>query len=83
MDLSAVNTPQFDWARSMMGRKARPVPPVYQPEVPAGAVFFGAFNPLHQRKFEYLSYPTHEPNNEKNEQNCSEYATTDIHVILH
>jgi hypothetical protein len=29
------------------------------------------------------SYPAHEPNNEKNEQNCSEYATTDIHVILH
>jgi hypothetical protein len=30
-----------------------------------------------------LSYPAHEPNNEKNEQNCSEYATTDIHAILH
>ena len=30
-----------------------------------------------------LSYPAHEPNNEKNEQNCSEYATTDIHGILH
>jgi len=30
-----------------------------------------------------LSYPAHEPNNEKHEQNCSEYAATDIHVILH
>jgi NADP-dependent 3-hydroxy acid dehydrogenase YdfG len=35
VDLPAVNTPQFDWARNKMGFKAQPVPPVYQPEVPA------------------------------------------------
>jgi len=48
VDLPAVNTPQFDWARNKMGRKARPVPPVYQPEVAARAIYFGAFNPRRQ-----------------------------------
>jgi short-subunit dehydrogenase len=48
VDLPAVNTPQFDWARNKMGRKARPVPPVFQPEVPARAIYFGAFNPRRQ-----------------------------------
>jgi short-subunit dehydrogenase len=48
VDLPAVNTPQFDWARNKMGFKAQPVPPVYQPEVPARAIYFGAFNPRRQ-----------------------------------
>jgi short-subunit dehydrogenase len=48
VDLPAVNTPQFDWARNKMGRKAQPVPPIYQPEVPARAIYFGAFNPRRQ-----------------------------------
>lgn len=40
--LPAVNTPQFQWARNRMGRKATPVPPIYQPEVAARAILFGA-----------------------------------------
>jgi NAD(P)-dependent dehydrogenase (short-subunit alcohol dehydrogenase family) len=48
VDLPAVNTPQFDWARNKMGRKAQPVPPIYQPEVPARAIYFGAFHPRRQ-----------------------------------
>ena len=32
VQLPAVNTPQFDWARNRMGRRAQPVPPIYQPE---------------------------------------------------
>jgi len=32
VQLPAVNTPQFDWARSRMPRKLQPVPPIYQPE---------------------------------------------------
>jgi NAD(P)-dependent dehydrogenase (short-subunit alcohol dehydrogenase family) len=48
IDLPAINTPQFDWARNKMGRKAQPVPPIYQPEVPARAIYFGAFNPRRQ-----------------------------------
>lgn len=41
--LPAVNTPQFDWAENNTGHKARPVPPVYQPEVAARAIVFGAY----------------------------------------
>lgn len=47
VDLPAVNTPQFDWAANKMGRKARPVAPIYQPEVPARAIFFAA---THRRR---------------------------------
>jgi short-subunit dehydrogenase len=36
--LPAVNTPQFDWALNKMGRRAQPVPPIFQPEVPARAI---------------------------------------------
>ncbi|HEX5267011.1 MAG TPA: SDR family oxidoreductase [Acidimicrobiales bacterium] len=33
--LPAVNTPQFNWCRSVFDRHPQPVPPIYQPEVPA------------------------------------------------
>jgi hypothetical protein len=55
VDLPAVNTPQFDWARNKMGRKAQPVPPIYQPEVAARAIYFGAFNPRRQI---WVGFPT-------------------------
>ena len=42
VQLPAVNTPQFDWSRSRMPRKARPVPPVFQPEVAAEAILFAS-----------------------------------------
>jgi short-subunit dehydrogenase len=48
VDLPAVNTPQFDWARNKTGHKAQPVPPIYQPEVAARAILFGAFHPRRQ-----------------------------------
>ncbi|ACA16546.1 short-chain dehydrogenase/reductase SDR [Methylobacterium sp. 4-46] len=32
VQLPAVNTPQFDWARSVLPRRLQPVPPIYQPE---------------------------------------------------
>jgi len=35
----ALNTPQFGWSRSRMPRKAQPLPPIFQPEVGAEAVF--------------------------------------------
>ncbi len=43
--LPAVNTPQFDWARNKLGKRARPVPPVFQPEVIAEAIHHAAFHP--------------------------------------
>jgi NAD(P)-dependent dehydrogenase (short-subunit alcohol dehydrogenase family) len=42
VQLPAINTPQFDWVRSKMPRKAQPVPPIFQPEVAADAVVFAA-----------------------------------------
>ena len=33
--LPAVNTPQFDWCQTTMDRHPQPVPPIYQPEIPA------------------------------------------------
>jgi len=55
VDLPAVNTPQFDWARNKTGHKAQPVPPVYQPEVAARAIYFGA---LHPRRQIWVGIPT-------------------------
>src|SRR5947209_8883388 len=45
MELPAVNTPQFDWARTHMPRQPRPVAPVVQPEVIARAVFEAVRSP--------------------------------------
>lgn len=39
MELPAVNTPQFDWARTRMPHQPRPVAPVVEPEVIADTVF--------------------------------------------
>jgi NAD(P)-dependent dehydrogenase (short-subunit alcohol dehydrogenase family) len=38
VQLPAVNTPQFDWARSRLPRKLQPVPPIYQPEAIASEI---------------------------------------------
>lgn len=38
VQLPAVNTPQFDWARNRLSKKPQPAPPIYQPEVAARAV---------------------------------------------
>lgn len=45
--LPAVNTPQFDWAMNKTHHRARPVPPVFQPEVAARAILFAA---THRRR---------------------------------
>jgi NAD(P)-dependent dehydrogenase (short-subunit alcohol dehydrogenase family) len=43
--LPAVNTPQFDWARTHRPRQPRPVAPVYEPEVAARAIVHAADDP--------------------------------------
>jgi len=43
--LPAINTPQFDWARTRDGRKPRPVPPVFEPEEAAAAILHAAGHP--------------------------------------
>jgi short-subunit dehydrogenase len=42
MELPAMNTPQFDWARTHMPRQPKPMGTIYQPEVAAEAVFRAA-----------------------------------------
>ncbi len=42
VQLPAVNTPQFNWCRTKLPNHHQPVPPIYQPEVPARAVAWAA-----------------------------------------
>lgn len=40
--LPAMNTPQFDWVKSRLPREPQPVPPIYQPELAAGAIVWAS-----------------------------------------
>jgi NADP-dependent 3-hydroxy acid dehydrogenase YdfG len=42
VQLPAVNTPQFNWCRTKLPDHPMPVPPIYQPEVPAETVYWAA-----------------------------------------
>ena len=42
VQMPALNTPQFDWARNKMGRRPQPVKPIFQPEVAAEAILYAA-----------------------------------------
>ena len=55
VQMPALNTPQFGWVKSRLPRKAQPVPPIFQPEVAAEAIYFAAHNP--RREF-YIGLPT-------------------------
>jgi short-subunit dehydrogenase len=48
VQMPALNTPQFDWVLSKLPNKAQPVPPIFQPEVAADAIYFAAHH--HQRE---------------------------------
>jgi short-subunit dehydrogenase len=54
--LPAVNTPQFDWALNKLGMRPQPVPPIFQPEVPARAIVEAALNPA--RREVWVGLPT-------------------------
>lgn len=45
VDLPGVNTPQFDWNDSEFDQHPMPVPPIFQPEVPARMVRYVAEHP--------------------------------------
>ncbi len=45
VQMPAVNTPQFSWVKSRLPKHAQPVPPIYQPEIPADAVVYAADHP--------------------------------------
>lgn len=53
--LPAVNTPQFEWIRSRMPNRPQPVPPIYQPEVAARAIYWSAH---HERRESFVGITT-------------------------
>ena len=55
VQLPGLNTPQFDHCLSRMPRHPRPVPPIFQPEVAARAVYWAAH---HRRRELYVGLPT-------------------------
>ena len=55
VQLPALNTPQFDWARNRMPRRPQPIPPIYQPEVAAEAIVWSASV---RRREVYVGGPT-------------------------
>lgn len=55
VDLPAINTPQFDWALNKTGRRAKPVAPIFEPEMAARAIFFAA---THRRRDIWVGFPT-------------------------
>jgi hypothetical protein len=55
VQMPALNTPQFDWVKSRLPRRAMPVPPVFQPEVAAEAIVYASDHP--RREF-FVGLPT-------------------------
>jgi NAD(P)-dependent dehydrogenase (short-subunit alcohol dehydrogenase family) len=53
--MPALNTPQFNWVKSRLPRKPQPVPPIYQPEVAAEAIYWAAH---HDRRELYVGMST-------------------------
>jgi short-subunit dehydrogenase len=53
--MPALNTPQFGWVKSRLEYKAQPVPPIFQPEVGARAVYWAAH---HNRRELYVGMST-------------------------
>jgi NAD(P)-dependent dehydrogenase (short-subunit alcohol dehydrogenase family) len=54
VQMPALNTPQFSWCRTRMPRDPQPVPPIYQPEVAAEAIYWAAH---HRRREVYVGAP--------------------------
>ncbi len=55
VQMPALNTPQFRWVKSRLPHKAQPVPPIFQPEVAAEAIYWAAH---HERRELYVGWPT-------------------------
>ena len=51
VQMPALNTPQFGWVKSRLPHKAQPVPPIYQPEVAARAIYYAAHHPAKREYF--------------------------------
>lgn len=55
VQMPALNTPQFGWVKSRLKNKAQPVPPIFQPEVGARAIYWAAH---HDRREVWVAAPT-------------------------
>ena len=55
VQMPALNTPQFTWVKSRLPNKAQPVPPIYEPEVAAEAIYWAAH---HKRRELLVGLPT-------------------------
>lgn len=53
--LPAANTPQFSWCRTRLPRHPQPVPPIFEPEVAAQAIYFAAHS---KRREVFVGTPT-------------------------
>ena len=53
VQLPGINTTQFSWCRSKLPDHPMPVPPIYQPEIPAEAVYWAAH---HRRRELWVGY---------------------------
>ena len=54
VQLSAFNTPQFQWGRTTLPRRPQPVPPIFQPEVAAKGIHWAAH---HRRRELDVGFP--------------------------
>lgn len=54
VQLSAFNTPQFQWGRTKLPRRPQPVPPIFQPEVAAKGIHWAAH---HRRRELNVGFP--------------------------
>lgn len=55
VQLAAFNTPQFDWARHRLAARPQPLPPIFQPELAAGAIVWSSH---HKRRELFVGFPT-------------------------
>lgn len=53
--MPALNTPQFSWNKSRLPRQPQPVPPIFQPEIAAEAIYYAAH---HRRRELSVGFPT-------------------------
>ncbi len=54
VQLSAFNTPQFEWGRTTLSKRPRPMGKIFQPELAAQGVYFAA---THRRRELWVGWP--------------------------
>ncbi len=55
VQMPALNTPQFGWVKSRLPHKPQPVPPIFEPEVAADAIYWAAH---HREREVWVGMPT-------------------------